>query len=418
VTVTHQQQVFLNQKIIVFDHVDIAPKSVARMTTKSARDKEKVQTTPLFPLKVRCCVIPIILVGFSVCYMIGVMSSMTMKLLPSMKHTDMMFALSYSRQNLTQASYVEPRVIYSRARKDRSGAVIHDMLLAHAYAFAQDHTTIYGGACVSNRSKWTVPELQTRHSELLQGLGLDRMLPFVDCPAKEEAKTTGSSIVPRQVYRPRLDNMYTEVDLWTPEWLAYVHSKMDISNKNRKEDTFVIAVHIRRGDIVPCSPNFGARYLPNQHYLQLIQAYLPPSSSQKTTKVIIYSESTSTESWEKFLEHNYSLALDTNIADLWRGIIMADVVILSRSSFSFVPAALNVYQYHHGSTIVYTPWRYYPPPHWHVVNSTIMNGSQKVMNRKYDNCSMLSSVQQQRLKNNWRVGDKIPNATLRYQLGG
>ena len=397
----------------------LGPRSVDKLTTQNECDNDQtVQTAPIFPF-IQCSFVPMILVGFSVCYMIVVMSSMTNKFLPSMKDTDM-FALS-DRENVTRTSYVEPRVIYSRARKDRSGAVIHDMLLAHAYAFAQNHTTIYGGACVSKKTKWTVQELQTRHSELLQGLGLNRMLPFVDCPTNENAKTTSSSIVPRQVYRPRLDNLYTEMVLWTPEWLAHVQSKMNISNKNKypkKEDTFVIAVHIRRGDIVPCNANFGARYLPNQHYLQLIQAYLPPLSSQKTTQVIIYSESNSTEAWEDFLQYNYTVALDTNVADLWKGIMMADVVILSRSSFSFVPAALNVHQNNDGSTIVYTPFRYHPLPHWHVVNSTIMDESQQVMNRKYDNCSMLSSVEQQRLKDDWRVGDKIPNATLRYKLGG
>jgi hypothetical protein len=327
--------------------------------------------------------------------------------LPNLKVTDM-FALSDDLKNLTHISSVMPRVVYTRARKDRSGAVIHNMLLAHAYAFAQNYTTIYGGACVSNTSKWTVQEMQTRHSELLQGLRLDRMLPFVDCP------TPSSSIVPREVYRPRHNILHKKVRLWTPEWLAYVQSQMNISNKSKppeKEDTFVIAVHVRRGDIEPCRANFGARYLPNQHYLQLIQAYLPPLSSQKTTQVVIYSQSKSTEPWEDFLQYNYTLALDTNVLDVWKGIMMADVVILSRSTFSFVPAALNVYQNH--GTIVYTPDRHPPLPHWHVVNSTIMDESQRVMNRMYDGCSMVSSVKQQQLKNAWGAGDKIPkNAPL------
>jgi hypothetical protein len=409
------------------------------MRTTSARDKQEVQAASLFPY-IRCSFLPMILVGFSVCYMIMIMSEMTTAFLPSVKVTENnMFASSDWKNRTLKISSAKPRVIYSQARMDRSGSVIHDMLLAHAYAFAQNHTTstptstIYGGACVSNTSKLTVQQLQTRHSQLLQGLGLDRMLPFVNCPTEEDARTT--SIVPRQVYRPRHDNLYTEVGLWTPEWLAHVQSQMKISNKQHKpakkkrENTFVIAVHIRRGDIEPCSANFGARYLPNQHYLQLIQAYLPPVSSQKTTQVMIYSESSSpsttkSKEWEEFLKHNYTVALDTNVANVWNEIIMADVVILSRSSFSFVPAALNNvhHQNQHGaggrSTIVYTPFRYQPLPHWHnVVNSSIMDESQKVMNRTYDKCSMLSTVEKQRLKNDWRVGDKIPNATLRYQLG-
>jgi hypothetical protein len=118
--------------------------------------------------------------------------------LPNLKVTDM-FALSDDLKNLTHISSVMPRVVYTRARKDRSGAVIHNMLLAHAYAFAQNHTTIYGGACVGKR---TVQKLKT-HSELLQGVGLDRMLPFVVCPTEEDAKTTNIEIVPREVYRPR-----------------------------------------------------------------------------------------------------------------------------------------------------------------------------------------------------------------------
>jgi hypothetical protein len=54
--------------------------------------------------------------------------------LPILKVTDMV-ALSDDWKNLTHISSVKPRAVYTRARIDRSGSLIHDMLLAHAYMY-------------------------------------------------------------------------------------------------------------------------------------------------------------------------------------------------------------------------------------------------------------------------------------------
>jgi len=52
----------------------------------------------------------------------------------------------------------------------------------------------------------------------------------------------------------------------------------------------------------------------------------------------IYSESESFESWSEFLKLGCQLKLGTSLTECWQAFINSDVLILSRSSFSYVPA--------------------------------------------------------------------------------
>lgn len=107
-------------------------------------------------------------------------------------------------------------------------------------------------------------------------------------------------------------------------------------------------------------------YLPNQHFLRLIERYNPKNDS----RVVIYSESDSFESFDVFSERGYELHLDgDDIGVVWRGLLASDVIILSRSSFSLVPAILTK------GKVVYTPFWHKPLPHWDVVDEKFCNES-------------------------------------------
>jgi hypothetical protein len=126
-------------------------------------------------------------------------------------------------------------------------------------------------------------------------------------------------------------------------------------------NVFHIAVHIRRGDVDLC--RYWRRYLPNSHYLRLIQESTPANQS---TRVTIFSETRSFESFEDFRALNYTLKLDTDLETVWQALLTADVAILSKSTFSLVPSFLNP------NTVVYTPFWNEGLSHWETVSEIAM----------------------------------------------
>jgi hypothetical protein len=96
-----------------------------------------------------------------------------------------------------------------------------------------------------------------------------------------------------------------------------------------------VVVHIRRGDVTPCDP---LRYLPNSYYLELIRRYAP-----RHAELTIYSQRDSVEPWDDFANYSLNLADDEgdDVIAAWEAMMNADVLILSKSSFSIVPALLH-----------------------------------------------------------------------------
>ena len=257
------------------------------------------------------------------------------------------------------------KIYYSVARTDRAGATIHDMLLAHAYSFHQG--AVYGGACCSRG--W--PFVPRRASvQLLRTMELYSVLPFA-CPpiGFTRSKQDHVETIPAKVYRTM------DATLFTSEWREtlrkqqqqYVHAEKSLepSSSSAPRKTYQIAVHVRRGDINPC--RHPKRYLPNKHYLTLLDEYKPENITDYV--ITIYSEHPSYEGFDDFLDYDRShvrLRLDTSLDEVWLGLMTADVAILSQSSFSYVPAVLNP-----NHTVVYTPFPHRPVLGWQVVSESL-----------------------------------------------
>jgi hypothetical protein len=192
--------------------------------------------------------------------------------------------------------------------------------------------------------------------------------------------------------------------IFTPEWLQYIQQRRKLRSIHniapRPRSRVVSAthstnllqpvrvlVHVRRGDIIPQWTNL---YLPNSHYLQILETYL--SDTNVFYDVTIYSESSSFEPWHEFncstISHHRRqnmrchFSFDDDIVDVWSDMLgygQGDgrrILILSRSTFSFVPALLaNPLT----TTVIYTPFHQYNPlSHWTVVNDLIMNKTEKI----------------------------------------
>lgn len=294
---------------------------------------------------------------------------------------------------------------YSQLRSDRSGAAIQDMLFAHAHAFSSlalnnDNGMTYGGACPKSLAHAMSSNTALLKS-ILTRLGLSDILPIA-CPSRwwwMWRNKRDDRIRPRSYY---VGPEHNQTDDWTPEWLHYIQShipfhKVATANAQRQHRPRHAVVHIRRGDVSPCSDAKASsphqrRYLANAYYKAVIQQYVP----REEYHVILYSEEASVEPWTELLQElereNVSLRLgggESDIVDIWRDMMTADILILSKSSFSFVPATLNA----HG-TIVYTDFWHPPLAHWTRVNDQLQ-GQIDIMNaqvqRQY--CDQPSSEQ-------------------------
>lgn len=280
-----------------------------------------------------------------------------------------------TKGNRAQEKLLEPilqaGILYSIGRKDRSGSVITDMLYAHAFAFA--HNVTYAGACYTKQG---FPRNDVR--QLLQGLGWSRFLSF-NCPngvgiqydiLKPKAEDLSPLVIDEHLYRSKLHLYFNNA--WRDRIRSLVKPPPETTN------LFEIAVHVRRGDVTPC--RYKRRYLPNHHYLQLIDQFTPTG---KATHVTIYSETESYESLDVFRQRGYDVKLDTeDLARVWSSLATADVVILSRSFFSFVPALLN------SNTVVYTKFFDFEPLEgWTVADENLTKETDKEIRRMFnENC--------------------------------
>lgn len=258
------------------------------------------------------------------------------------------------------------RTFYSTLRSDRMGAVVQDMLVAHAHAFQRG--LVYAGACPPTPSSHgngilgstTATAATTTNvsasdvTAVLHALGLQTLL-HVACPPAPSSATFSYS-APPVVDR----SFYTKqgLQVCTPEWQRFVHStraremghrerqrqRTDHSDKWAPGATNAhrpprAVVHIRRGDVTPCAPNpdVANRYLPNSYYLRVVREHVPPNHS-----IVVYSESKSFEPWNNFrtIAPDWEFRLDSDPIAVWIDMIEADVLILSKSSFSLVPALL------------------------------------------------------------------------------
>jgi len=280
---------------------------------------------------------------------------------------------------------------YCKRRYNRAGSAIQDYLMAHAFSFHFKRQ--FAGACGWNK----YPHYHQTHVDMIELLGLqNELIVFDECPDTND--TSAILLNDEDLYWYWHDSA-----IWTTEWIEYIQQrrqKVDrqSARKDTKEDPTMV-IHMRRGDVHPCDKYTYSRYLPNSHYLSLIEKY----RTKDHKRVILHSEQNSyLEPWSDFDEiDGIELKLDTNPMETWRDILNADVYIMSKSSFSLVPALFST-----ASKIIYTPFWHEGHPNWIRVSNDIMNASkvQTKMLRDH-NCSEIFDTRHRPLKiqHAWRV---------------
>ncbi|KAG7345329.1 hypothetical protein IV203_032860 [Nitzschia inconspicua] len=265
--------------------------------------------------------------------------------------------------------------IFHHTPSDRAGKEAHvilDMMMGHAYAFHQ--RKLYGGSCGGGNDVGRDPE-----RALLKAIGLDHVLKFA-CPGEIKNKLRQKEVPSKTYQKDGARSL-------TPEYLDLLKSVMRYPE--RTDNQYTIAVHIRRGKIVPCRKPFLEYdpYLPNKHYQLLIDKYMKPNA-----KVVIYSQDPSHESLDEFRDKGYELYISEDLAEVWKSVLNADVFIMSRSDFSFVPALLTK------AKVVYTPFWEKAQRGWEVVGKEVMEESKAEFERLSAACPKDSKLSKLRRK--------------------
>jgi hypothetical protein len=120
---------------------------------------------------------------------------------------------------------------------------------------------------------------------------------------------------------------------------------------SRKQDklqfnntTYNIAIHVRRGDIVAGqnkNDNHTMRWLTNNYFESVLQNTLDLIETEKKINIYLFSQG-KVDDYKEFKKFsNLIYCLDMGALDSFLHMVYADVLITSKSSFSYKPALLN-----------------------------------------------------------------------------
>ncbi len=110
------------------------------------------------------------------------------------------------------------------------------------------------------------------------------------------------------------------------------------------KEHFNIAIHVRRGDIMtdPSNPNLAMRYLSNDYFEKVLsQVYTHFSASQPQPIHIYFFSQGLPEDYPEFAKYpNLHWCMGMGAQDSFLHMVYADLLITSKSSFSYKPALL------------------------------------------------------------------------------
>ena len=106
---------------------------------------------------------------------------------------------------------------------------------------------------------------------------------------------------------------------------------------------FNIAIHIRRGDIMndQTNPNLSIRYLSNDYYYRVLKQIITNIKTELSIQIYIFSQG-KPEDYSEFNDiMNIHWCMKMGAQESFLHFVYADILITSKSSFSYKPALLN-----------------------------------------------------------------------------
>lgn len=110
-----------------------------------------------------------------------------------------------------------------------------------------------------------------------------------------------------------------------------------------QKENFNIAIHVRRGDIMadPNNPNLAMRYLSNDYFEKVLNQTLTSLQCNKPIHIYFFSQG-QPEDYPEFKKFpNLHWCMDMEAQESFLHMVYADLLITSKSSFSYKPALLN-----------------------------------------------------------------------------
>lgn len=178
-----------------------------------------------------------------------------------------------------------------------------------------------------------------------------RKLPYFDETSEADMELVQAMI---DVYRGKKIVFFLELDqFYGNQYGAMEHIKKKFHNAPaRKEDCLIygqdclnFAVHIRRGDITigqeTKEPGLTKRWLTTDYYAGLLREILQLLPSDMRYKIYLFSQGKETDFPELKDIPNLIYCLDMPARDSFLHMVKADVLLTSKSSFSYKPALLS-----------------------------------------------------------------------------
>jgi hypothetical protein len=242
---------------------------------------------------------------------------------------------------LISVNRLRPVPFYSMLRGDRSGAQLHDELMAYGFCFANGLT--YGG---------TSSAIDTYESQALRrrvGLPVNQINgKRVNLPAYLYRDDNNDSRFKRIctyfLEKVKVKVPSTPDEIFSDSFIDHLRSRVSIDTTCINNN---VVIHIRRGDVN--LTDHPKRYTEIDYYIDLIRQINEHSSR---FNIMIHSESQnlSVDEIQKLESVGAQLHLDADLLTAWDDMIRAEILILAKSSFSYVPAILCT------GTVVYTPF--------------------------------------------------------------
>lgn len=228
---------------------------------------------------------------------------------------------------------------YCASRLDGAGAVINEELfvLAHCYKNNLEFVGSYG-------FNPTIVNHFENHYALCELLDLPLPVPYLP------SNYNNYKIIKEEDYG---SDVYPDVNnLVDDKFIQMLRLKFLAKNSLQTFSKTQAAVHIRRNDV-----KIGnTRYIPNSYYINIVKKLKEINSD---IEISIFSQSNSSETFDEFEKLGCNLQLDKDLVFTWKQMIGANIFVMSKGSFSYVPALYN------SNFVIFHPAWYQKLKHWH-----------------------------------------------------
>lgn len=175
------------------------------------------------------------------------------------------------------------------------------------------------------------------------------LLPLFNTQDEEQLavirRIVGSYADRRVVFVCEQDQFYRDLHTLIPELQRKFYTT--VARKQDKliyeQGHFNIAVHVRRGDIMTDSnnANLSMRYLANDYYVRVLSQVLEHVRHNSPIHIYLFSQG-KPEDYPEFSNFvNLHWCMHMGAVDSFLHMVYADLLITSKSSFSYKPALLN-----------------------------------------------------------------------------